>query len=318
MSLLYLFLIITFFCTFWGLYTNMDETIINEVVEYENGIPCHILTATKDSIIKSYKDYKVRVPLHWHTDVEINIPFWESPSMQIDGKSVTSKNGGFVIINSGSIHGNTQAVNDLIDDVPDILGVTLRISNSFFKKLIPNFDILEFNTIWEPSTNRPKEIAMELTKYGYPNVRLDKYENILIDSLIYELIYYLVKENLRLKENNLSDIEKKNQNCIREAMQYIEHNYRNPINEKDLADKFNYTPTYFSKMFKKYSNITYKEYLLITRLSAAKQQLIDTNLSITDIAMDCGFSDVRGLINTFKKYEGTTPTAFRKYQMSKI
>ena len=95
-------------------------------------------------------------------------------------------------------------------------------------------------------------------------------------------------------------------------MTYIENNYKNPIDEVSLANKFGYTPTYFSKIFKKYANITYKEFLTKTRIAAAKQQLIESTRDVTSIAMDCGFSDVRGLINSFKKIEGITPNAYRK------
>ena len=57
--------------------------------------------------------------------------------------------------------------------------------------------------------------------------------------------------------------------------------------------------------------MSYKEFITKTRLSAAKQQLISTNRTVMDIAMDCGFSDVRGLIQAFKKYENTTPIKYR-------
>ena len=288
------------------------NNITNEIVEYNSGLSCHILTGTKNDLHNHYANQVFPVPLHWHNDIEINISFTEELVTEIDGINVTSQKNSFLVINSGSIHGNTKPVKPLPPDAPELLGVCIRISDSFFRRLIPNFDVLEFNTIWHPSTNRPKEIAIELAKYGYPDSTLNKYENIYVSSLMHELVYHLCNENLMLKEKQLSDIEKRNLDCIRNVITYIENNYRNPIDETSLAKKYNFTPTYFSRLFKKYAKIPYKEYLLRTRVAAAKQQLLSTTLSITSIAMDCGFSDVRGLINTFKKYENATPAEFRK------
>ena len=291
---------------------NKGESIINEIVEYNEGIPCHILTSYYDGSPFYPQPGKTFVPLHWHKDVEINFSIEANIATQINGCECEGQDDSFIIINSGYIHGNTYATKELTDKTPRRLGICLRISDSFFRKILPNFDCLEFNTIWKPSTGRPKEIAIELSKYGYPDSHLGKYENLLVDSLIYELVYYLCKENLMVKDDSLSDSDKRNLDCVREIMTYIENNYKNPIDEVSLANKFGYTPTYFSKIFKKYANITYKEFLTKTRIAAAKQQLIESTRDVTSIAMDCGFSDVRGLINSFKKIEGITPNAYRK------
>lgn len=48
------------------------------------------------------------------------------------------------------------------------------------------------------------------------------------------------------------------------------------------------------------------------RVNAAKDSLVQTGKSVLEIAMDCGFSDSRGLINMFNKFEGITPLQYRK------
>jgi AraC-like DNA-binding protein len=292
----------------------MSDQIINEIVEYNNEIPCQILTFYYDGGPFFPGTKKHLVPLHWHTDVEINYNFDNETTAQIDvdGRTIESQNDAFIIINSCSIHGNTLSKSNFIKGEPALIGICLRISDSVFRRMMPNFDILQFNSIWHPSTTRPKEIMLELSKYGYPDSKFEKYDNIKINALIYELIFHLCRENLALKDSQLSASDLKNLEKIRKIMAFIETNYRNPIDEVSLALKFGYTPTYFSKMFKKYSDMSYKEFITKTRLSAAKQLLLSTDSTILDIAMDCGFSDVRGLIQAFKKYENTTPTIYRR------
>ena len=79
-----------------------------------------------------------------------------------------------------------------------------------------------------------------------------------------------------------------------------------------VAEHFGYSACYFSRFFKSNMGITYKEFLTKMRLNAAKDSLTGSQKSVLEIAMDCGFSDARGLINMFNKYEGITPLQYRK------
>ena len=291
---------------------NTEEKIVNEIVEYYNEIPCNIISIYYDGGPLFHKGADFMVPLHWHNDVEINVCVDGSLVTQMDGKRVETERDEFLIINPGSIHGNTFSKIPFIEGEPRFIGVCLRISDTVFRKALPNFDLLKFKPIWHPETERPKEIAYELSKYGYPDSQLGKYEHIHITSLVYELVYHMCKEDLVLKKDIISDAESRNVENMRRVMAYIENNFRNPIDEVSLAGKFGFTPTYFSRVFKKYTDISYKEYLTKTRLTAAKQQLLGTDRCVTDIAMDCGFSDVRGLISAFRKYEDITPIKYRK------
>lgn len=290
---------------------NNNEVIKNEIVEYDNEIPCNIISIYYDGRPLHQQDNYI-VPLHWHNDVEINICFDEGLITYVNGKKVESEKDTFLIINSGYIHGNTFPKKPYEVGKNRFIGVCIRISDSIFRKVLPNFDVLQFKSNWHPETSRPKEIAIELSKYGYPDSKLGKYENIIITSLAYELVYYLCKENMILKSDAISESESRNMESMRKVMAYIENNFRNPIDEVSLAEKFGFSSTYFSRVFRKYTDISYKEFLTKTRLSAAKQQLLETDRCVTDIAMDCGFSDVRGLIGAFRKYENITPAKFRK------
>ena len=54
------------------------------------------------------------------------------------------------------------------------------------------------------------------------------------------------------------------------------------------------------------------EYLNFYRIEIACEQLLSTDLSVTDIAINCGFNDVSYFIKTFKKYKGITPKQYIK------
>ena len=63
--------------------------------------------------------------------------------------------------------------------------------------------------------------------------------------------------------------------------------------------------------FKKMTNRTPIDYLNVYRIEMASKKIINTDLSITDIAFSCGFNDLSYFIKTFKKITGITP---RKYK----
>lgn len=67
---------------------------------------------------------------------------------------------------------------------------------------------------------------------------------------------------------------------------------------------------YFCKFFKSLTGTSPIDYLTIYRLECAKKKLKETELSITEVAYDCGFNDSSYFTKVFKKYNNITPTKF--------
>lgn len=92
---------------------------------------------------------------------------------------------------------------------------------------------------------------------------------------------------------------------------YINQNYTNPeINVSAIAQHFQITPTYATRLFRKQFDIGISDYLLETRLTAAKSALNSVE-SIQKVAEQTGFGSSVNLIRAFKKTEGITPSAYR-------
>jgi two-component system response regulator YesN len=93
--------------------------------------------------------------------------------------------------------------------------------------------------------------------------------------------------------------------------QYITDNLKEDINLKDTATKFNLSPYYFSRTFKKVFGYNFSDYLNLIRINKAKKLLKDDSLSIKEICYLVGYSDPNYFSKVFKKYEGVTPTEYR-------
>ncbi|MBM7582179.1 two-component system response regulator YesN [Caldicoprobacter guelmensis] len=94
--------------------------------------------------------------------------------------------------------------------------------------------------------------------------------------------------------------------------QYITDNLREDINLKDTAAKFNFSPYYFSRTFKKVFGYNFSDYLNLIRINKAKELLKDDSLSVKEICYLVGYNDPNYFSKVFKKYEGVTPTEYRE------
>ena len=91
----------------------------------------------------------------------------------------------------------------------------------------------------------------------------------------------------------------------------MERDYPNPISMQDLAQSVYLSDRHFRRQFEKAYGISPMEYLLNLRLNAACSLLLSANLTITDAAMACGFSDGNYFSRVFHRKYGMSPTAYR-------
>jgi len=93
---------------------------------------------------------------------------------------------------------------------------------------------------------------------------------------------------------------------------FITEHYREEITLSKVAEMACLEKTYFSKLFKTLTGFGFQEYLLQTRLLAAEQMLMETKLSMSEIAENCGFSCSNYFGDVFRRYKGLSPSAYRK------
>lgn len=97
---------------------------------------------------------------------------------------------------------------------------------------------------------------------------------------------------------------------VDKAIRYMELQYPNPIVIDHLAASFGYHRTHFSKLFKKETGFSPQQYLQNLRMEQAKI-LMNTTLTIGEIASSVGFQDPLYFSKMFKKKYGASPSLFR-------
>ncbi len=103
-----------------------------------------------------------------------------------------------------------------------------------------------------------------------------------------------------------------NSRIVREAMNYISTHFAENITLQDVAEHLHLNQSYFSRIFKRSSGSTFKEYLTMVRVEEAKRLLNNTDDSLLDIAIGVGFDNQSYFTSVFKKLTGLTPGQYRK------
>lgn len=99
---------------------------------------------------------------------------------------------------------------------------------------------------------------------------------------------------------------------IQQAIYFMENNFSYPLKLEDIAKETMLSTYYFSRLFKRATGYSVMEYLQKFRMNQAKNLLINKNISINEVASQCGFSEQSYFGKMFKRYEKQTPRAYRE------
>jgi AraC-like DNA-binding protein len=92
---------------------------------------------------------------------------------------------------------------------------------------------------------------------------------------------------------------------------YLQEHFREKITLDTLVQQFKYEKFYLLRQFKLHTNLTPIHYLILLRLEEAKS-LMHSSLSLAQIALESGFYDQSHFSNSFQKFVGLSPMAYRK------
>jgi AraC-like DNA-binding protein len=99
---------------------------------------------------------------------------------------------------------------------------------------------------------------------------------------------------------------------VKRLRAHIETNIETPLRLEDVAGLARVSRSHFSRAFKKTFGEPFSRYVMGVRLERARRLLIDTNQSISEIALACGLSDQSHLTRLFHRRYGAPPRAWRR------
>lgn len=123
-----------------------------------------------------------------------------------------------------------------------------------------------------------------------------------------------IGENILINYSNCKEylIEKHENEHIKKAIIYIHNHLGDNLSLQSVCEAINLNHCYLCDLFRREVHMTFSEYVLQQRISLAKQLLRNTNLSMSFIAMRCGFNTASYFCTCFKKVEGVTPSSIKR------
>ncbi len=230
---------------------------------------------------------------HWHEHIELHYIFEGSATIKCNEKIIKIKSHDCVIINGNELHegqGGNCSYGCIILPPEYISDNPVIFENICHDETIDSI----FMKIYDAWRKKP---------YTY---------KALIKGYIYLLIAHLsdnyANQNL---SQNLYKMHTDKLHKINTAVKYINDNFTSPITTEQLASMSHFSTGHFCNIFKETLGVSAKEYIKQLRIEKAQGLLESSDMTATEIALCCGFSDLNYFSRTFRQKNNCTPSEYR-------
>lgn len=256
------------------------------------------------------------VPYHVHEDLQMIYVLRGTVRLKHSYTAYLLNEGDVHFIHSMDVHG-IERVSD------DNLVLVLSLKLSFFLKIFPDLTYSVFTT----------KVNQEDFSYQYKR-ELVKFIFFLVKEMLEEHGESAVRRIREISENLINllylhfqdfSVNREDKffdhqlhrdqvqvNRIARVISEIYKNYRYKISLKSLAEKEHLNRDYLSHLFQKYIGESFRDFVGMVRIEMSEYPLLSTNVAISQLAMDCGFSNMRYYIESFKVWFGMHPKEYRE------
>ena len=268
------------------------------------------------------------VPAHWHEDIELFVPNEGEVMYNINGKIVKVSPGEGLLINSRRIHSSfTEDLRDCYYNLlifhPVVLCVSKEMEQNAVQPIVgSSFDyvLLQKGTAWHENILRWFSMIRER--------HIDKH----LPTSFAPMEFSIYKENHDYSEKsavvglvnliwselsgNIAADEKKHAECsqltsMKAMIAYIDKHYAEKITLEDIATAGFVSKRTCGNLFERFMFISPMKYLNEYRLKHSIELLKNTDMTITEIALACGFSGASYFAEAFRRDSGKSPSEYR-------
>lgn len=260
--------------------------------------------------------------MHRHDFIELVCVISGFGIHRVEGREYETTKGDIFVVNCDIPHGFFPGLDSREPLImyncvfmPQFLDISLfsashfeEITSSFlFRSLVPD------NFTPKPDLKLSGAKFFEISElFEKMYLEYKQRNNGYIDIIRAYLIEIIVKIFRYAPESTKRDITGKNSELIHKAIEYMKLNYRSEISLSDLALRSLISKNYFSKLFKEVTGTNVSDYIQYLRTEQACNLLKSTDLKVTNIAEQAGFSDMKFFYEVFRKITGKTPGEYRK------
>lgn len=275
---------------------------------------------TKDDPFSTYHienaGRSFQIPVHWHDEFEIIYVRSGFLTVNISGESYIGKTGEAFVVSPGNLHlmGSQTGPVDYYTFLFPLKYISFRTDDMLDEKLLE-----PLNSGHLMICPRVKDTAKELCEQliDIYMAKKDESESKITTQVRTKII--LLQFILEMwKKGFVIENDTSGRNTVeKEMVSYIQQNFTGKISLREFGEQFHLSEKYISRYFKEHFHITLSQYVTYLRLEHAKQLLQDTDIPVTDVAMQSGYQNVSYFIRSFQKAYAVSPLKYRKNNYSR-
>ena len=280
------------------------------MIENLNGIR-ETVNYRKDTRLRLYNNVQIEdYPDHWHTPVEIIMPIENIYSVVVGGHTITLNPTDIIFICPGVIHslkahGKGRRI---IFQAEITMFTAIREFESILSLMSPVLKITKEN---------PHDIHKHICNLLLQINEEYNNSNILMETIIYSKllnIFVLVGRNYTSNSVFSNGMDYQNKEYTEKFIficNYINEHCTEDLNLDKIAKLAGFSKYHFTRLFKQITTTTFYKYLNLKRIEHAQKLLANPGISVTEVALNSGFSSLSAFIRMFKLINHCTPTEYR-------
>ena len=270
---------------------------------------------TKDDPFSTYHiqngGQSFQIPVHWHDELEIIYVKSGFLTVNISGENYIGKPGDAFVVSPGNLHfmGSQTGTVDYFTFLFPLKYIAFRTDDMLDDKLIEPLN--SGHLMISPEVkDTVKEQCEQLA--GVYAAEIDESVSKITGQIKKKIILLQFIHEL-WKKGFIVENDTTGRNTVeKEMVSYIQQNYTGKILLRKFGEQFHLSEKYISRYFKEHFHITLSQYVTYLRLEHAKQMLQETDISVTEVAMQSGYQNISYFIRSFKKTYGVSPLKYRK------
>lgn len=258
--------------------------------------------------------------MHWHPAIEMVIPLENTYTVIAGQDTYELEPGDIFIIPGGELHhliapatGRRLIYLVELEPLSGIRGF------SYLTSFLSQPVLINKNGC-RPIYKEEATLIAELCRDYFSN---DSLRDMMLYSHLLAFFVNYVRYRISVEDmtgsNSVSEARQKDlTEKFNTVFDYLDEHYAEDITLEKIADVAGFSKFHFSRLFKQCSGYNFYDYVCYRRIKAAETLLLKPGNSITEVALQSGFSSLSTFNRTFKKVKGCTPSEYRNLFSSQI
>lgn len=262
-------------------------------------------------IYRNCEEFGFVTSMHWHEHIQIYEVTNGVGFLHCNAKRYDISQGDIVIINPNELH--------RLENVRSLAFRLITVNLSFISS--SKYDSCQLK-YFEPIINNQiiflNYVNKDTSLLSCLHAIFEEYTNkskgfeLAVKAQIYNFIVMLLRKDVYICINEKESIRRTSQMVkYQKIFEYIEEHISENLDISTISKMFYISDSHFCRLFKQITGKTFTEYINTLRIEIASRLLLESELSITEIAYNCGFNDANYFCRLIKKYKKMAPTQLR-------